>query len=444
MAVSTSFVAVVIFAACVSGQNNTMQPMTVPQQLADKLGAKQLNGDAPIYLMRRNLNSDKWIVYLEGGGWCYGQTEEETIQSCIHRAGFVPDDTPTKTSGSTHEEGKYSIDFSDYGGILGANCTTNPGFCEWNAVFVHYRDGGSFGSNRAEPIQAKFRNGSKALMWMRGRPSFNAVVADLQQNHGMSAATEVILTGSSAGGLAVLYNLDHFAGLLGQNVRLTGFPDAGFFLDAMNVNGEYYYRNNFIAADPVWNITGSGGTNKACLASQSKATAWKCLMAQYIIPYLQTPLYVLNSAYDAYQLPNILQTPCPVSTKDKPCNATQSQQYGKMFKDLVTTVINSSNKNGVYVCSCWVHAQNVNYCSNQNMPNCVGWSPLESGSRKWGYTTKVHGLTPQEAFSAYYFNNTHHNMIDDETQQQNPTCITQDTQFRILICVLRVNQHVFR
>eukprot|EP00039_Didymoeca_costata_P011489 m.161580 g.161580 ORF g.161580 m.161580 type:complete len:432 (+) comp15189_c0_seq8:18-1313(+) len=415
-------VVVTIFALPVNGQS--MQPMTVPQELADKLGAKQLNGDAPIYLIRRNPNSNKWVVFLEGGGWCYGQTEEETIQSCARRAGFLPPgETATRTSDEIHQV-EYSTDSSDYGGVMGENCTTNPGFCEWNAVFVHYKDGGSMGSNRLDPIPVKFRNGSSgALMWMRGRPSFDAVIQDLQQNHGLSAATEVILTGGSAGGLAVFYNLDHFADLLGPNVKLTGFPDAGFFLDAQNVQGEYFYRNNFIAADPVWNITGSQGTNKACLASQPKATAWKCLMAQYIVPYLKTPLYVMNSAYDAYQLPNILQTPCPVSTKDKPCNDTQTQQYGKMFKEIVSSVLTASPKNGVFACSCWVHEQNVNYCSNQGTPNCVGWSPLESGSMKWGYTTKVNGMTPQEAFSAYYFNNTHHSMIDDEDQQQNPTCI---------------------
>ena len=45
-------------------------------------------------------------------------------------------------------------------------------------------------------------------------------------------ATEVILSGGSAGGLAVFYNLDHLVTLLPPNVRVTGFPDAGFFMDA--------------------------------------------------------------------------------------------------------------------------------------------------------------------------------------------------------------------
>ena len=30
------------------------------------------------------------------------------------------------------------------------------------------------------------------------------------------------------------------------------------------------------------------------------------------------------------------------------------------------------------------YPQNVNYCSGQALPNCVGWSPEEPGSKKWG------------------------------------------------------------
>ena len=63
---------------------------------------------------------------------------------------------------------------------------------------------------------------------------------------------------------------------------------------------------------------------------------------------------------------------------------------------------------GAYVPSCWVHEENVDYCSNQGSPNCVGWSPAEPGSKKWGYTTSIlsdtlqQQLTPQQAFGMYY------------------------------------------
>ena len=49
------------------------------------------------------------------------------------------------------------------------------------------------------------------------------MIYELQHTHGMSTPSEVILSGGSAGGLAVFYNLDHLATLLPATTRLTGF-----------------------------------------------------------------------------------------------------------------------------------------------------------------------------------------------------------------------------
>ena len=90
---------------------------------------------------------------------------------------------------------------------------------------------------------------------------------------------------------------------------------------------------------------------------------------------------------------------------------------------------------GAYIDSCYVHEQNVNYCSDQNQwPNCVGWSPQESGSKKWGYKTSVQGMTPQQAFTEYYFGEFDGDestvggrrstvLIDAARLQANPACV---------------------
>ena len=51
-----------------------------------------------------------------------------------------------------------------------------------------------------------------------------------------------------------------------------------FFLDAKTEVGDFWYREQFQGADPLWNVTGSGGTNAACLAATPKDEQWKCLM----------------------------------------------------------------------------------------------------------------------------------------------------------------------
>ena len=107
------------------------------------------------------------------------------------------------------------------------------------------------GSSRTDPIPVATKSHQPAQMWMRGRNNFDAVVTYVLHTLNTNPITEVILSGGSAGGLAVFYNLDHLASMLPATTRLTGFPDAGFFLDAEAITGGYTYRNNFIGADPV-------------------------------------------------------------------------------------------------------------------------------------------------------------------------------------------------
>jgi hypothetical protein len=221
-------------------------------------------------------------------------------------------------------------------------------------------------AGRADPI-AVSRGGKPGDLWLRGRNNFDALVSYFSTTLGMDKATDIILSGGSAGGLAVFYNLDHFATLLPPSVRLVGFPDVGFFMDAKGeTSGKYDYRGMFQGADPVWNVTGSGGTNLKCLAANACAE-WKCLMAQYIAPHVETPMFVMNSDYDAWQMEHVLGAKC-IPTPTSACTTTQNaslRSFHDQFAATITTgVTEGKPKNGVFLDSCYVHEQNVDYCSN--------------------------------------------------------------------------------
>jgi hypothetical protein len=93
----------------------------------------------------------------------------------------------------------------DFGGILSADDTVNPGFSQDHHIFVKYCDGSSFTGEREEQINVRGRD-----LWFRGRSNLVAVIDTLfsKSEYGLDNATEVIMTGSSAGGLAVYMNLD--------------------------------------------------------------------------------------------------------------------------------------------------------------------------------------------------------------------------------------------
>ena len=103
----------------------------------------------------------------------------------------------------------------------------------------------------------------------------------------------------------------------------------------------HWYRQQFIAADQMWNVvrpsqlcrplqpreqsdkgglplqSGSGGTNAACLAATPQPERWKCLMAEYIAPYLKTPIFVMNSVR-----PRTLWLLSPTLSDDNGCRPT--------------------------------------------------------------------------------------------------------------------------
>ena len=60
----------------------------------------------------------------------------------------------------------------------------------------------ALGAQRSIEVELADKKGKPAQLWMRGRNNFNAVIDDLLATQGMDKATEVILSGGSAGGLA--------------------------------------------------------------------------------------------------------------------------------------------------------------------------------------------------------------------------------------------------
>lgn len=120
-----------------------------------------------------------------------------------------------------------------------------------------------------------------------------------------------------------------------------------------------------------------------------------------------------------------------IPTPNKQCTADQNATllaFRNQFVHDIAAVTDGKPQNGVYLDGCYVHEQNVNYCEGQGMPNCVGWSPQEPGSVKWGYSTAItlpdgRSLTPQQAFGAYYRGDRAAAVaIDQHDFLNNPTC----------------------
>ena len=382
----------------------TLKLSIMPQTFADIYGAKCLDGSPPY---RYDLVQDptRWVLFFEGGGWCF------TASDCAARA--------QGGGGSSRYAGPTAF----VGGLLSPDPSVNPRFHNYSLVFLKYCDGTSHTSFREQPVNItkewreheNIEQGVDGLLqhslpqqiWMRGRAVLQAQIVDLLINAGMKNAKEIIISGGSAGATTVYLGLDYMSALVkayAPQARVVGAPDAGFFLDVQSViTGDYMYRNSFIAADmQLWNGTYSGNLNTDCL-SAFPSEPWRCYLAQHAAPFIITPFFISNAAYDAYQTPYIMQLQCTPNAAVggfPQCNATQMVdfvQYRARQIDAMRATLASHPYTGAVVISCFVHEINVDYCSGQALPNCLGWN---------AYTVSAPGYPPDlsanDIFSAWY------------------------------------------
>ncbi|KAL1831048.1 hypothetical protein ACET3Z_000699 [Daucus carota] len=244
---------------------------------AVKNGAVCLDGSPPAYHIDRGVGDGArhWLVFLEGGGWC------DTTEDCLNRTKYL----------SGLGSSKY-MKAQNFTGVVADHPELNPYFYNWNRVFVRYCDGASFTGNSIDPVNKLHYKGEKI---------FSAIVKDLL-GKGMSNATKALISGCSAGGLSAILNCDKFRSLLPAHTTVKCASDAGYFLHVRDVFGEYNFAKFY---DRVVKLHGSiKNLPKACTSKMKPESL--CFYPQYVVPHVKTPLFVISSAYDSYQIQYIL------------------------------------------------------------------------------------------------------------------------------------------
>ncbi|XP_059648358.1 pectin acetylesterase 12-like [Cornus florida] len=321
--------------AAATGDNPLMIGLTLIQG-ANAKGAVCLDGTLPGYHIHRGYGSgaNSWLIQLEGGGWC------NTIRSCVYRK-------TTRRGSSNHMEKQ--IPFT---GILSNKAEENPDFFNWNRVKLRYCDGASFagdGEDKAEQLQ------------FRGQRIWLAAMEDLMSK-GMRNANQALLSGCSAGGLASILHCDEFSDLFPTGTKVKCLSDAGLFLDAADVAGGHTLRNFF---GGVVSLQGVQKILPSTCTSQLDPTS--CFFPQNLIANVKTPLFLLNAAYDAWQVQASLAPSSAdphgnwLECKRNYASCSDSQiQFLQEFRNYMLNVIkgfSTSEKNGLFINSCFAHCQ---------------------------------------------------------------------------------------
>ncbi|KAL2901886.1 Pectin acetylesterase 8 [Bienertia sinuspersici] len=301
-------------------------------------GAVCLDGSPPAYHLHRGHGSgiNNWLVHIEGGGWC------NNVTACLARK-------------RTHLGSSWKMDNKlAFSGILSDNSKFNPDFYNWNRVKIRYCDGSSFTGN-VEAVNPATK------LHFRGARIWHAVMEDLLLK-GMKNAKNAILSGCSAGGLTSILHCDSFRARLPVDSRVKCLSDAGYFINVKDVSGASYINSYF---DQIVNLHGSANNLPASCTRIFSPDL--CFFPQYSAQKIRTPLFILNAAYDSWQIKNILApvvadphglwSDCKADIKHCSTNQiTVMQDFRTEFLNALSKLGNSPSR-GLFINSCYAHCQ---------------------------------------------------------------------------------------
>ena len=172
--------------------------------------------------------------------------------------------------------------------------------------------GASFSGNNDTVIESKKDPGYK--IYFRGFRNLEAIFQKLVDEYNFGNATDVQLTGSSAGGLAVYLHADYVLNnWLGPSVvNYIAMPDSGFFMDYEGA-GMYDSCMKWLYEQQNTSIA----LTKQCLQDYGKnGLEWKCMFASILSPYIKSNMLALQSRFDSWQLGSELRSPENQNTTD--------------------------------------------------------------------------------------------------------------------------------
>ncbi|KAJ6813085.1 pectin acetylesterase 8-like isoform X1 [Iris pallida] len=330
-------------------------------------GAVCLDGSPPAYHLSPGFGSgvNNWLVHMEGGGWCHNVT------TCLARK--------NTRLGSSKQMAK-KIAFS---GILSNYQTFNPDFYNWNKVKVRYCDGASFTGDveRVNPATKLHYRGAR--IWL--------AVMEVLLAKGMRNAENALLSGCSAGGLTSILHCDSFQALLPMGAKVKCLSDAGYFINVRDISESEHIKAFFNDV-----VTTHGSARNLPSSCTSRLPPAMCFFPQYVAQRIQTPLFILNAAYDSWQIKNILAPgvadphgtwkACKLDIKQ--CSSAQlriMQDFRMEFLNALAA-IKSSPSRGMYINSCYAHCQSEMQETWLSADSPVlGGTPIAKAVGSWFY-----------------------------------------------------------
>lgn len=331
------------------------------------------------YFVDRNDASSEWIIFLESGGLCYSPDtcNQRFFNSSVRRnrqystggkqSGVFPNFNttaawrhvnssnassyinPYMTSVETFSNESYFSNGLEVEGtdLFDRNCSVNP-FCNFSMVLVPYCSSdvwlgndtrSMYKFNADDSLQDQFLHKffspdrNTLQFTFRGRVIFQSVIQELVGN--LSNATDVILAGSSAGGIGAVNNARWLKEQLPSSTNLSIISDSSWFVNfkdiiyqgfngSLNNGGKRGSQENASSLlDLISDIPQCLDTSRGppcCLS------LFCMLQEERYFPKGEIPTIALSSLYDVFLLAYAINSTLPIGA------VTKNQEKGTQSK----------------------------------------------------------------------------------------------------------------
>lgn len=343
------------------------------------------DGSRANFMPQEGRHSGRVMIWLEGGGGCWSQ------QTCRDRCREEPYLCTAQTETGGRRPAREARDDSDQ-------------YSEYWQVFIHYCSSDLWSGTRAAS-SATFGNN------FQGRNIFDAVLTDLIENFDLLSATELVLSGCSAGASGVLYSCDHLAG------RLAGSA-AGSGLRCVADAPDYYPADVTGTADCETRQPGFQAATTALWGRQLDQSCLQfaadtgvadpdllCGAHSTSVPHVSTPLLLATPHFDRV-ITAIYACEEAVGAEGSPAfNALLSAWSAAHMRDITALTVARPDI-AVYAPNCWLHCLTNAYptmkVTEAQTGQRIGLGPFIT---KW---LAGDGRSPQHA--------------NDDIATTNPTC----------------------
>jgi hypothetical protein len=324
----------------------------------------------------RNRSKTSIVISLPGGGWCW---DDDT---CGRRAN-------TSLGSSTKYIAQRGRTMGVGEGELSGDPKLNPHFYGFTAISPIYCDGSNYAG-------AADRTVGGVTLHIRGRKILQAMLDVLLKDWSYDETLEeVVLSGCSAGGTGVYFNVDWIHSYIQSQLKHTkplktrAFGNAGWFLDANSKtwDGDAWNQVPGIqrrSDKQLFEYANLKDTlSKECQRSYAPIDeSWKCAMSQYLYPFIEQPTLVLQSSYDLNQiatggppcLPKNYQNGVPKMPFSN-CTADQIEQMSK-YGDSLNASMFIARHGAVFAPTCVIHCYTGHWTSiainNVTMADAIG------------------------------------------------------------------------